>query len=254
MLRARHGSSPSTSSGREGRGLNVLCRPGGGCRDKHLVHIRGSLPFLLTRKEGKKKPVTVRCLLASAGKNLQETGFCAAPQPITSVSRNASCVFFPGSASRGEQGGRGRPPAFPNKLCQESGALSLGGNKSQRSQLFPRHSFPWKGKSAGGSLRPGWGSSRWVAPAPKGAGDKGPRAGTPPGSPTFPGAHGAAAEPEGHPSPAFAGAWSPLPPGFPRRCEAEAEPRRLPGPMGWGLPSPAWARLLLPPAPHPGKP
>lgn len=199
-----------------------------------------------------KDTVRVCWLLGSTGKSLlREIGFCAAPQPITNVSRNASCVSFPGSAGRGEQGGRGGPPASPNKLCQESGALPLGGNKSQRSRLFPHHRFPWKGKPAGGSLRPGRGSSRCVTPAPKETGGEGPRAGTPPGPPTFPGAQGAAAGPEGRASPAFAGAWGP----------------RSPGPApemrgGGRVPTAAWGGGLGPPsrgvgpapAPPPGKP
>lgn len=145
----------------------------------------------------------------------------------------------PAFSSQGLQGGSGRSPAFPNKLCQESGALPLGeGNKSQRSLFFPHRSFPWKGEPAGGSRWRGWGSSRCVTPTLQVT--RGQRTGGqgPHGGPlTFPGsAQSRGLDPSDTPAPRLRGLGAP----FPRACPGD--PGRRPSPDGcpgrWGGCSP----------------
>lgn len=156
------------------------------------------------------------CLLGSAGKpsRIRDLRCCAAAGdkcPTKCLPR-----LDPRAGSRGEQGGRVRAAAFPNKLCQHSGAVSLrlGINHSRRSSC-PRKGNPQVAAAV----------SR-LSQRERGAEGK-----DPPGPSTFLSADGAApGSPRGSPGRGF-GAWSP----FPRRCPAETEPRRLPGTGSWAL-------------------
>lgn len=195
---------------------------GGGCREKHLVHIRGSLPFPL--EERKKKTCHGVFPARQHWETFQNAGF--ALQPVTNVPRNASRIFIPGPGSRGEQGGREASLHFQVNFVRSQGLFpsGVGTNHSHRS------SCPRKGKPAGGSC--------CVPPV-----QKGPRARTAPGCTTFLRADGAAAGSQrDSPGPRVWGLESPVPGGARRRSSPDGS--RGPG-AGASLP-PAWDRCLLP--------
>lgn len=113
-----------------------LMRAGGGSVGINTLCISGIFTLLLIR--GGEKTCHGVLPARQRWETFQNERFCAALQPGTNVPRNASRVSIPGPGSRGEQGGTVRAADFPNKLCLESGALSLrGGNKSQHRSSSP---------------------------------------------------------------------------------------------------------------------
>lgn len=163
MLSARRPSSPSASSGCQGLGVNVLCGGRGGlrCWDKHLVHIRGSLPFC-SLEEGWGWWETCYDVLPARQhrENLRETGFSRCATAGNKWLAKCLLPFLPGGREGGREGGdlllhfqinfvRG-PGLFP------SGEINHGARSSPPA-----------------APSPGRGKPRAAPPAPKGTGGRG---------------------------------------------------------------------------------